>query len=94
MTKNQVLAATYLAEKDIQKQVTDTDNGKVENWVMWRSLNAWAYVKINNSHRVSLTFREGVVRQIDVEPEKPGVGARYRPALQVSPSQSSGRRTR
>jgi hypothetical protein len=70
MTKNQVLLSTGLAEKDLQKQVTDTAGKQVEIWVMWRSFNAWAHVKIRNCHKVTLTFREGVVKQIDIQPEK------------------------
>jgi len=76
MTRNQALVATRLAEKDIQKQATDTANGNVESWVVWRLADSWAYLKVRNSQKVIITFREGAVQQIDVEMGKPEAAAR------------------
>lgn len=86
MTKNQVLLALRLAEKDIQKQLTDTETGKVENWTVWRTAQGWSAVRIPLrpasyprtyavpvSYKVTLTFRDGTVSQIQTQHPTYGV---------------------
>ena len=65
MTKNQVQVALHLEEKRLQKNAAVTGSEPVENWVAWRLLTGWSPVKRSQSQMVTITFRNGVVTQIE-----------------------------
>jgi hypothetical protein len=69
MTKNQVLVAIHLGEKDIRKQFVDTERGKAETWTVWRVNGGWAFCKMPYSQMVTIFFREGAVVQIKFHAE-------------------------
>lgn len=65
MTKNQVLVSLRMDEKNIQKNVVTTSaNEPIENWVVWRLLTSWSFVKRSQGQMVTLTFRNGAVSHI------------------------------
>ena len=64
MTKNQAQAAMHLEEKSIQKGTASATGAKMESWIVWRLVKSWAYVKMQYSQMVTITFRDGLVTQI------------------------------
>ena len=65
MTKNQVLVSLRIEEKNIQKTLVPLATGEpIENWVVWRLLKGWSFVKRSQGQMVTITFRNGAVTRI------------------------------
>jgi hypothetical protein len=73
MTKNQVLAAIRLAEKDIPKEVVEIADGKIENWTVWKLANGWACCRMSDSQRVTISLRRETVSQIEFHTQTKGL---------------------